>query len=229
MHANNNRSCGDNEARHRLKEDIDSGHNWYLALLKAIGLWTSPVEIVDGRTRRYLIDGEAFDFLLLSERLIRDVEEIIPEEERNGLIFRSRPPVILPASRFKELIGAIKYRHYLNYFYGVVVEQTLVQVITEKLRKEKTIFDGPADSLILNEVYRYLYSVTVDELLQQFRRDKREPYTRSVYFEELKEFTYWLFKYKLERSDKAKIASDTKKALDWLKRNGYKLPPLGES
>jgi hypothetical protein len=35
---------------------------------------------------------------------------------------------------------------------------------------------------------------------------------------ELKEFTYWLFKYRLRQSDKAKVASDTKKALGQLKR-----------
>jgi hypothetical protein len=33
---------------------------------------------------------------------------------------------------------------------------------------------------------------------------------------QLKEFTYWLFKYRLKTSDKAKIASDTKKGLDAL-------------
>ena len=35
---------------------------------------------------------------------------------------------------------------------------------------------------------------------------------------ELKEFTYWLFKYRLNNSDKARIASDTKKALRELER-----------
>ena len=34
----------------------------------------------------------------------------------------------------------------------------------------------------------------------------------------MKEFTYWLFKYRLKRCEKARIASDTKKALDYLKK-----------
>jgi hypothetical protein len=35
---------------------------------------------------------------------------------------------------------------------------------------------------------------------------------------ESKEFTYWLFKYRVARSDKARIASDTRKGLDQLAR-----------
>jgi hypothetical protein len=34
----------------------------------------------------------------------------------------------------------------------------------------------------------------------------------------MKEFSYWLFKYRLKQCEKAKIASDTKKALRYLKR-----------
>jgi len=38
----------------------------------------------------------------------------------------------------------------------------------------------------------------------------------------MKEFTYWLFKYRLKHCDKARVASDTKKALDWLNgRNAF--------
>ena len=33
---------------------------------------------------------------------------------------------------------------------------------------------------------------------------------------ESKEFTYWLFKYRLSKSDKARIASDTRKGLQQL-------------
>ena len=34
----------------------------------------------------------------------------------------------------------------------------------------------------------------------------------------MKEFTYWLFKYRLKKCEKAKIASDTKKAIEYLQR-----------
>ena len=35
----------------------------------------------------------------------------------------------------------------------------------------------------------------------------------------MKEFSYWRFKYRLQHCDKARIASDTKKALDWMRKN----------
>jgi hypothetical protein len=40
----------------------------------------------------------------------------------------------------------------------------------------------------------------------------------STTLDEMKEFTYWLFKFRLKRHEKARIASDTKKGLDYLKR-----------
>jgi hypothetical protein len=39
------------------------------------------------------------------------------------------------------------------------------------------------------------------------------PQRKSLTLTELKEFTYWLFKYRVKTSEKPKIASDTKKAL----------------
>jgi len=45
--------------------------------------------------------------------------------------------------------------------------------------------------------------------------------SRSISLSELKEFTYWLFQYRIRHNDKSRVASDTKKALDWLNRNGY--------
>ena len=53
----------------RLEQAIIGGKHWYIALLEAIGLWTKAEENHNGRTYRYLIAGEAFDWLLLAERL----------------------------------------------------------------------------------------------------------------------------------------------------------------
>src|SRR5262245_36161989 len=53
----------------QLKQAIFSGIPWHLALLQAIGHWTKPVEIYQERTYQYMIQGEAFDWLLLAERL----------------------------------------------------------------------------------------------------------------------------------------------------------------
>jgi len=54
-------------------------------------------------------------------------------------------------------------------------------------------------------------------LLKRFRRENGYPQLKSISLTELKEFTYWLFKYRLNHCDKARVASDTKKALTQLR------------
>jgi len=55
-------------------------------------------------------------------------------------------------------------------------------------------------------------------LLKHFRREKGYHQLMSISLTELKEFTYWLFKYRLEQCEKARVASDTKKALEQLNK-----------
>jgi len=74
---------------------------------------------------------------------------------------------------------------------------------------------------VVGEVYRRIYGATRAVLLKRFRREKGYPHLKSISLTELKEFTYWLFKYRLKQCDKARIASDTKKALQQLNINGY--------
>ncbi len=62
-------------------------------------------------------------------------------------------------------------------------------------------------------------------MLRRFRKKRGYPQLKSISLTELKEFTYWLFKHRLKQCDKAKVASDTKKALDWLRSNGFSLQP----
>ena len=71
-----------------------------------------------------------------------------------------------------------------------------------------------------NEAYRRIYGSTRTILLRHFRKEKGLPQTRSTGLTELKEFAYWRFKYRLKASEKARVASDTRKALDWLGRRG---------
>jgi hypothetical protein len=214
----------DNKAITHLKQAIAGGQNWYIALLEAIALWTSAEEDYKGRRYRYLIDGEAFDWLLLAERLCREVEDLIPEEERDALLFHGRPPVKLSADKFKKLIGGGKYHQYLNYFYGVTVEEALPQAVQAELRKERRISGYNNEPNLLNEAYRRIYGATKAILLKRFRRQKRYPQLKSISLPELKEFSYWLFKYRLQQCDRARVASDTKKALERLKKNEFNQP-----
>ena len=210
---------GDAEAIRHLKQAIIGGRHWYIALLEAIGLWTTPEETHNGHTYRYLIDGEAFDWLLLAERLCQAVDGLLPDDELADLLFHDKRPLNLTNNKFKELIGSTKYHQYLNYFYGITVEEALIVAVREEVRKERQTLGLNRETDHDNEVYRRIYGATKTVLLKHFRREKGYRQLRSISLTELKEFTYWLFKYRLKQCDKARVASDTKKALQQLNVN----------
>ncbi|MFC2014477.1 hypothetical protein ACFLUP_00615 [Chloroflexota bacterium] len=215
----------DSPAIRHLEHEIISGKHWYLALLEAIGLWETTEETRDGRTYHYLIAGEAFDWLLLAERLCQAIDSLLPESEKNALLFFAKPPIDLSTEEFRELIGDAKYHQYLNYFYGITVEEALIVTVEEEVRKERWVSGLYKEKDTTNEAYRRIYAATKVILLRRFRRDRSYPQLKSISIDELKEFTYWLFKHRLKQSDKAKVASDTKRALDWLGNKGFSRHP----
>ncbi len=203
-----------------LEQAIIGGEHWYIALLEATGLWQAAEETHDGRTYCYLIDGEAFDWLLLAERLCEAVDGLLPDDEKMALLFYGKPPLDLTIEKFKELIGN-KYHQYLNYFYGITIEEILIQSVREEVRKERRISGLNKAHNCDNESYQRIYGAPKAALLRRFRQEKGYSKLKSINLTELKEFTYWLFKYRLEHCDKAKVASDTKKALDQLRNNDF--------
>jgi hypothetical protein len=206
-------SAQDTQAIQRLRSAIVEGNNWYVALLEAIRLWGSPEEHYDGRYYSYLVDNEAFDWLVLAERLCEELDGLIPENERIDLLFFDIPPIELSKDEFKNLIGASKYQAYLNYLYGVLVEKFLILAVTDEIRKRKRVLGLNNDDGIVDEAHQLIYGLTQKELLKQFRKGRHYPHLRSIGLSEFNEFTYWLFKYRTKNCDKSRVASDTKKAL----------------
>jgi hypothetical protein len=96
------------------------------------------------------------------------------------------------------------------------MEEALILAVQEEVRKEKRTSGYNNEHNLVNEVYQRIYGATRTTLLKRFRREKGYPQLRSISLTELKEFTYWLFKYRLKQCDKARVASDTKKALEQL-------------
>ncbi len=214
----------DAEAIRHLELAIKAGKHWYIALLEAVGLWTQAEETHNDCTYRYLIAGEAFDWLLLAERLCAVVDGLLPDDEKTAFLFHGKPPLKVSREEFKGLIGSIKYYQYLNFFYGVIVEEALILAVQEEVRKEGWILGYANDRNATNEVYRRIYGATKAALLKRFRQEKGCPRARSMSLTMLKEFTYWLFKYRLEHCEKTRVASDTKKALKGLSIMGFSQP-----
>lgn len=203
----------DARAIEHLKKGIAGGRHWYLALLEAIKLWKSAEEDYQGRHLVYLIDDEAFDWLLLAERLTDEISQYIPEKERTNLLFYDIPPVEVGREEFKKLIGPAKYRAYLNFLYGVLVEENLLAAVVDEIRKERLTSGSNGGEDIPDKAYRRIYGDSQQALLDRFRKEKKYRKRKSTNLGELKEFTYWLFKYRIKKSDKSRVASDTKKAL----------------
>ena len=208
----------DLEAIRQLRQAVADGKHWYTALLEAIGLWSSGEEVHRGQHYRYLIGNEAFDWLLLAERLCLEIDGAFSEDEKADLLFFGVPPIDLPQKEFKRLIGEAKYRAYLNYLYGVTVEEALVAVVEEEIYRERKCFVNCQDGVVQQEAYHRVYGADLATLLGWFRQEKGNPVGNSMTLCEQKEFVYWLFKYRLDHCDKARVASDTKKALQWLQR-----------
>ncbi|MBM2826355.1 MAG: hypothetical protein HW403_419 [Dehalococcoidia bacterium] len=209
----NNASLDDAEAIRHLREAISKDRHWYIALLEAIGLWSSPRELFQGRECKYLVGNEAFDWLLLAERLCEEIDGLIPEREMTELLFRGRPPLELSPQEFKSLIGGPKYRAYLNYFYGVIIEEAILLALEDEVLKEHSYQGLTGARLATERAYYRLYGAGESELLVQFRGEKGREQIEEIGLDELQEFSYWRFQYRLLHCDGARVASDTKKGL----------------
>jgi hypothetical protein len=196
-----------------LRYAIEGGAPWFGALLDAIARWPLPQEIARGRFYRYLIGGEAFDWLTLAERLLDEASDLVPEEERIALLFHARPPLEQSAENFRAAIGETKYRAHLNYVYGVVVEEALQLSVEEDLHKELRCCAWGQDRRVDENVFQRIYGKPREELLSISREEMGLAHASEIGLSELREFTYWLFKYRMRQCDGARVASDTRRGL----------------
>ncbi len=203
-----------------LRRRITEGVHWFIALLEAIGQWDQVTEDYRGRHFEYLIENEAFDWLVLAERLLDPVVDLCPSREVEELLFEGRPPIEISDAEFRRLIGPTKYRAYLNYLYGVSVEEALQLAVLEKLEKERRSLaycaNRPVDD---DEVFSHIYGRTASELWAMFWQEQGLEPPQQTGIAGLKRFTYWLFKYRLRHSDRERLAADTRLGLETLERH----------
>jgi len=192
---------------------VSDGGDWFAALLEAIASWEEAEETVDGRHYQYLIGGEAFDWLLLAERLCGALDGAVPAEEREALLFFGRTPQPLEDDDFRRAIGDVKHAAHLNFVYGVAVEEALQLRVEEEVLKEQRADVWKNGSSVDHQVFERIYGRGRDELLAAFREARALPDGDEMSYGELRAFTYWLFKYRVNQSDPARVASDTRKAL----------------
>jgi hypothetical protein len=144
------------------------------------------------------------------------VADLVPGEQVVVLLANDRPPIAFSREELRAVIGHDKYRAYLTFIYGVMVEEMVVHAVVQELRKRRRTSGLTRYDAVLDDAYVYVYNSTRAELFEEFRHERGLPRRRSVTLTQMKEFTYWLFKLRLRSTDKSRVASDTKRALTLL-------------
>ena len=199
-----------------LRAAVRSGVSWPRALLEAVALWTAPRETCQDRTFQYLVGGEALDWLTLAERLCLEIEDYIPPADLERLLFEGALPNDVTPEEFRDWMGGNKHRAYLNYWYGVVVEEALQQSVEDDVRKREKARCYPDHEDMVEEAFTHIYGKPRSELLQEFRKETQIPALAPLSLAECREFTYWLSKRRFNLWDPARVASDTRIGIRYL-------------
>ena len=200
------------QAERALLADLDAGEPWYPALLRVIARWVAPEEELGGERYHYLIGGEAFDWLLLAQRLLDAAGDRVAEVERETLLRFGLAPGGEDEETFEQGIGPAKHRAHLNFQYGVVVEEALLLAAELELRKAgrlSRVADRDADFA----AYERVYGRPFEELRAIYRLESGADLGERVSLADLREFTYWCSKYRVQSGEPERVASDTRKAL----------------
>ena len=210
----------------KLRADLVSDEDsWKSSVLKGIANWPLATEELRGETLDYLIGGEAFDWRLLAQRLLQDCAQLVADDL--WLEWITEPTMFggFEEPDFMRVLGVDKFRAHLSYFYGVTVEQSLIAAVEEEITHRRVASGRQATDVSLEQAYQMLYGNERDHLWEVFKLEVganparpgwRHKDEHTLRYEDA--FTYWLFKLRMERSDPAKIASDTRKGLAKLER-----------
>ena len=203
------------ESINHLNNSIKNGKSWFIALLESISLWTKPEEKYNDNNYIYFLDGEAFDWLVLAERLCYEINNFnLYKEEIEKFITYGKLPEVISLSIFKNSIGHSKYRGYLNYFYGITIEESLLISVESEIQK-RNLSNGKQFNQDYTELaFENIYLSSQTLLLNIFYEDHKIKPKKYLTITESKLFTYWLFKYRLRSSDKSRSASYTKKGIN---------------
>ena len=85
-----------------------------------------------------------------------------------------------------------------------------------EVRKERVSLGLSARARVSDKVFSRIYGNTRQHLLAEFREESYEGDALEQPAVELKAFTYWLFKRRLQKCEPSRLASDTRKGLEWL-------------
>ena len=132
------------------------------------------------------------------------------------MLFSGKISDIVDEDLFRDYLGPSKYRAYMNFRYGVTLEEILQLVSEEEVRKRHMSLSYSNMEDLTEESYDRLYGRPRSELLKTFQKETKKDRRRNLSLSDLKEFTYWLHKRRINLWDPARVASDTRKAIQRL-------------
>ena len=98
------------------------------------------------------------------------------------------------------------------------MEEALHVAVEEEVRKDMRAGGRVDVEDMSDSVYRRIYDDEQAGLIAKFREKMGYESQDGFSLTQSKEFTYWLFKLRLYYWDPARVASDTRKGLNWLEQ-----------
>ena len=125
--------------------------------------------------------------------------------------------------QIKEFTNQKVYDSIISFYYGVIVERSLIIDTQEKYYKKNIGAGIPPNENFCENVFTDLYNLTYSNLREDYNKNfsiNQDNKLSNFLYDENK-FTYWLFKIRILNSQPEKLASDTKRGLDRLMNVKY--------
>ena len=215
---------------HLIQQFEDDPSDWKSVFLETVAAWPKENERACDEIFHYFIGGEAFNWKRLAERIATQLsdEDNSPIQPEDLFEWLSSTGVFggMPEQQFQRILGVDAWRAHLNYFYGVHIEQCLIAAVQSRIQKRRFSNGMTPSDDASDRAYLGLYEETEQTLWDDFLTEnsirlsdliaESPEETRTVALDE--EFTYWLFKRRIEYTNAAQVAAETKRGLEMLAR-----------
>ena len=186
-----------------LKSKIENGINWEKAVVDCISDWDISEEFYRGYKYKYWINNEAFDWMTLTERLGSAIKSYLNKKKYHELIFTGLLPNKSSYEYMKKVISKNKLSQMRNFYYGIIIEDLIY------IQKSQQYLKNSLNDINGYDGYEEIYGKNINLLFQQFAKNIKFTKQSTINLYTYKEFIYWLFKFRIQNTDKTKVASDT--------------------
>lgn len=170
------------------------------------------------------ISGEAFNWKLSLKHYYSKFDNL---NELDSYLFTAYDFSHKERNQIKRIMGSKLYSAHLNYFYGVVVENAIREVLRSEMEKKRGYLDHDNYFVINEKIFRLIYGKKIEDLWAEFcsneRLGERSYYVpNKIYSLEYDSFTYWLSKKRIKLCAPELNASLISRGLGYLEGIGIK-------